>query len=96
MAIAKSMAPMPGRKPAISKHASPRAVHSSNGKRLRAARTAAGLSRQQLAKKVGVSAAAIYKWEGGHFSPGDANRAAIAKAVGRPQSALFTNGAALT
>jgi transcriptional regulator with XRE-family HTH domain len=55
------------------------------GKRIASWREVKGLSRQALAKRVGVSAAAVYQWEGsgGHqTSPSMSHLEAVVEALG--------------
>lgn len=52
------------------------------GNRLRELREAAGLSREELASKVGLSAGAIIQWEVGVREPGWLNVVALAAALG--------------
>ena len=65
------------------------------GDRLRAARTAQGLTQAELARKLGVSDAAVRMWELGHREPdlsmltaiADALGVTVAELLGRPQEA---------
>jgi transcriptional regulator with XRE-family HTH domain len=50
--------------------------------RLRELREAAGLSREELAKKAGVSEPGLIKWEQGEREPGWSNVLALAQALG--------------
>lgn len=59
------------------------------GQRLVAARRAAGLTQVQLAAAAGVPQQYISHWERGRNAPRDANRIALARALGMSVSELF-------
>ena len=62
--------------------------------RLKQARTAAGLSQQELARHVGVSRSIYADYERGVYYPGDANRARLCAALGVQERSLWPEGGA--
>lgn len=59
------------------------------GKRLQEARTAAGLSQQALADKIGVTKATISNWELGKREPGFERLVLLAKTLNTKISTLL-------
>ncbi|HEX4932376.1 MAG TPA: helix-turn-helix transcriptional regulator [Gemmatimonadaceae bacterium] len=57
-------------------------THGSPGERLRSLRTGQGMSLEDLAEKVGVSKAAVAKWELGGAVPGVHTALAVALVLG--------------
>jgi XRE family transcriptional regulator, fatty acid utilization regulator len=52
------------------------------GKRIRQARTRAGLTQAELGERVGATAAQVWQWEAGRRKPTPENRTWIAHATG--------------
>ena len=63
-----------------------------DGQKVAAARQAAGLTQQQLAKRAGVGRVTIARIEAGTQTPSVEIALAIARALGRSVEALFGNG----
>lgn len=53
------------------------------GAKVRSARRAAGLSQEQLARRLGTTQSVISRWERGHDEPRVSTLGAIARATGR-------------
>lgn len=68
---------------------SDRTLRSIWGKRLRAARKAAGLSQLELASLLGTIQEQISRWENGVYAPVDDMRPRLAKALGTTVADLF-------
>ncbi|MGK3110387.1 helix-turn-helix domain-containing protein [Streptomyces sp. WAC05858] len=64
-----------------------------SGQRLREARTAAGLSKEALALRVGRSFYSIHEYEHGRVQPSIAVLVALSDALGRPLDDLLTEEA---
>jgi GTP pyrophosphokinase len=63
----------------------------STGRKISEQRKKLGLTQEQLAEKVGVSAQAVSKWENGHNLPDIENLIAIADILKLPHSMLITD-----
>jgi DNA-binding XRE family transcriptional regulator len=48
---------------------------------IRSARTAAGLTQEELGQRIGLNGRAIYRWERSEFSPTRRNRSALVTAI---------------
>lgn len=59
------------------------------GSNIRQARIAADLSQRELAKRLGVSSVAVFKWENGKSCPSADRLPALADALGIPIGALY-------
>lgn len=59
------------------------------GKRVRDARTTAGLTQEQLAERVHVRQSTVSKWEMGDHAPGDEEKMRLAEALDCSLDALF-------
>ena len=62
------------------------------GKRIREARTARGLSQEQLGERLDVSFQAVSSWETGKYIPDSEHLPALAKALDLSLDALFAEG----
>lgn len=60
--------------------------------RLKQARTAAGLNKQEMAWRVGVCHSTYASYENGAYYPGEANRARLCAVLGVPERALWPEG----
>lgn len=60
--------------------------------RLERKRKKLGLTRKQLAEKIGVSSESIYKYERGERTPSDDKKIKLAKVYGTTVGELFFNG----
>lgn len=60
-----------------------------SGRRLKAARIIANLTRAQLAEKVGVHTDTVAHWERGHHPPNADRLALVAHITGTPITAFF-------
>ena len=70
----------------------PIAWSDSLGDRLRAARTAAGLSQSMLERKSGIPKSMLSRYENDHLLPSVRTLRRLAEAIGVAASALFENG----
>lgn len=66
------------------------AVSDFDGEKLRAARTAAGLSQEELANRINVPRVSIVRWEGGWRRPYASSLAALAAELNVSPAALTT------
>ena len=64
------------------------------GKRIREARLAKGLTREQLGEKLGVSFQAVSTWETGKFIPDSQHLPQLAKVLDLSLDGLFAEGLA--
>lgn len=59
------------------------------GRRIAAARNAAGLTQTALAAQLNISGPTVSMWEAGHWSPTPARQVALAAVLGRDWADLF-------
>lgn len=67
-----------------------RAVHGLWGRRLRTARTTAGLSQVELARRLEISQSQLSEWEAGDRAPSDELKLRLADALGRHVTELYS------